>query len=536
MLNTIVVASFLATCPLAPWSAPTGGSTLENVSLDLGSETQWILLDNARSRAVISLPDANRLAVISTVTYEVLSEPFVGQSPRGLALSIDGDQLFVALGTSGSVAVIDAETYTVDRTINATALLGDARTWDVSEAQPGFLYVSANPGSNGLAWIVQVDLENGDAQQRVASNRIIRAAPEFAESPDHQSLYVGESIFSPNSLYKLDLSQADAPIILEDDHGAISGARDMAVSPDGSEIVLASGQVLSTETFISRGSIGSGEPAFDPTENGQFIWRIGASGSFRRFDYDTLLEVDSIDSTCAFGTGLFSTATSFVVRPGGLGYLGLESTGVCGVSVVGAPFVQVAQLTPNLAQWNAPSTTVEVQGSFFAQADILQVQLNGVPVQATVLEDDRLSLIVPAGTPGPVDLSIENTTGTTTVPGAFLRTPTLVGDRVTADLGDFYELTLDQAPFSGVVLFAGTPGDALELSPIGGALGVDLTASPFVIANLLWPTNQLKIGFDLPDDPALAGLELRFQALVGTPGSPDAAFSNPADLLLGVAP
>ncbi len=64
----------------------------------------------------------------------------------------------------------------VDRTPNTTALLGDARTWDVREAQPGLLSVSANPGSNGFIWIDQVDLESGDAQQRVADHRILRAA------------------------------------------------------------------------------------------------------------------------------------------------------------------------------------------------------------------------------------------------------------------------------------------------------------------------------------------------------------------------
>ncbi len=59
------------------------------------------------------------------------------------------------------------------------------------------------------------------------------AQPEFAESPDHSSFGAAESNFSPNALTKLDLTQASAPAILEDDRGAISGARDMAVHRTG---------------------------------------------------------------------------------------------------------------------------------------------------------------------------------------------------------------------------------------------------------------------------------------------------------------
>ena len=511
-----------------PLSLPAGDLT--HVEVPFASTPQWFVLDEARQRAVVSLPDEDKLAVVSLVTYEVLGEHFVGQRPRGLSLSLDGEELYVALGLSGSVAVVDAEDYQVDRTINVTDLLGDSRTWDVSEGKPGHLYVSGNPGSSGLAWIVQVELDNDDAQSRVADNRILRAAPEFLESHDLESLYIGESIFSPNSLYKLDLTQSDAPIVLEDDHGSISGARDMALSPDGERIVLYSGQVLSTETFVQLGSVGVGEPGFDPSEGGAFVWRVSAPRNFERFDFETFLSDSALPTSCSLGSGVFTSTSSFLVRPGGLGYLALAGDALCGEAVVGPPFVQLAGLEPDSAPWDAPTTAVEVQGAFFSLAPVVQVSLGGEPVEASVLDDTRLLIQVPAGSPGPVDLLVENTTGATLLASAFRRTPALANTTPAAGPGDTLGIEVALEAFDAVLLFVGAPGPSQSCPPLGGELAIDLGSDPVVLTQLVWPFDELGLSFPLPDDPVLIGAELRLQALVGDLAQPQAAFSNPVDV------
>ena len=114
----------------------------------------------------------------------------VGSKPQGIDLSLDGSKLFIALNGAGAVGVLDLETLLTTEIVLGTEL-GDSRTWDVVEAKPNRLFVSANPSSSGFAWIVMVKLDEGNAALRVADNRIIRAAPVFEVSPDQSFLYIG---------------------------------------------------------------------------------------------------------------------------------------------------------------------------------------------------------------------------------------------------------------------------------------------------------------------------------------------------------
>ena len=66
------------------------------------------------------------------------------------------------------VAVLDPDTWSQSE-ILLSAELDSALTYDVVEATPDRLYVSANPSSGGFAYIVQVALDQGNAAKRVAS-------------------------------------------------------------------------------------------------------------------------------------------------------------------------------------------------------------------------------------------------------------------------------------------------------------------------------------------------------------------------------
>jgi hypothetical protein len=213
-------------------------------------------VDFPRQRAYVSLPDTNEIAIISLQSYQIINRFLVGSRPHGIALSHDGSTLFVALNGSGSVAYVDLETLAVSQ-VNIGAQLGDPRTYDVIEGSPDWIFASANPGSSGFSYIVLIRRDLNNIAARVASGRIIRSIPVFAADPQQQSLYVGEN-FSPNSLYKLDITQDSAPIILEDDHGSVSGTYNLDVTPDGNRIFLASGQILDTETFLQSALIGPG--------------------------------------------------------------------------------------------------------------------------------------------------------------------------------------------------------------------------------------------------------------------------------------
>lgn len=303
----------------------------EDVLVTLPGVTHDLVYDAERQLIYISVPETNTIVFVSAVTFEIVDEVIVGTQPRGIDLSHDHSKLFAALHQANSVAVLDLETREVS-IIFLTDLLGDPRTNDVVEARANELFVSASPGSNGFAWIVKVNLDdNGNpiAEQRVASNRIIRANPIFGVSPDEQFLYIGEG-FSPNSLYKLDLNQDDAPIILEDDHGSISGSSHLELNPDGSRMYLASGQVLDTATFLQYGLVGSGTHQFGNSPDVVFI--ADEPNLIKVYDTGTGLQIDQIELNCDF-----DFIRKLLVLPGDLGKLVLGDDVLCGLAQFGPP-------------------------------------------------------------------------------------------------------------------------------------------------------------------------------------------------------
>ena len=249
-----------------------------------------MVLDDERGQIYVSKRYWSEVAIVSTSNLQVTGTIHfnIFGDARGLALSSDGNTLYVALYGAGAVAAVDLTTHEVTE-IDIGAELNDGRTYDVIEAQPDILLVTAY--STGLAYAVKVDRGNEDIASRVASNKVIRGNPTLARDPDGAFAYVGED-FSPNSLYKLDLSQNDYPIILEDDHGEVSGTSRIEVSPDGSRIYLLSGQVLSTETFDQIGSTGIGIPKI--SLDGSICYVGNWDGAIDIYDTTTFHLVSSV--------------------------------------------------------------------------------------------------------------------------------------------------------------------------------------------------------------------------------------------------
>lgn len=295
----------------------------QDVLIQFGADAQDVEYDASRSRAYVSLPSQNKVVVIDTNTWLPLNEISVSPSPRGVALSLDGAKLYVAKFGGGAVAVIDPDTFAQSE-IQLTTELGDARTWDVIEAQPNRLYVSSNPSSNGFAWIVQVELDNGNTATRVASNRIIRCAPTFEVSRDSTALYIGEC-FSPESAYKLDLTQANAPIVAEDAHGSVFGTYHLETNPDGSRLHLASGQILDTANLAVAGQVGAGMSRFDADPSRLFV--VAQPSTLQTWNVNTQTLVDSRPLPCSI-----TNPKKFLVLPGETGFLVLSGTSLCGIA------------------------------------------------------------------------------------------------------------------------------------------------------------------------------------------------------------
>lgn len=294
-----------------------------DVSVELGGIGHDIALDRIRRMVYVSVPSRNEIVKISTDDYSIVQRVIVGSSPRGIDLSIDRTRLFIALSQAGAIAVLDLESGEVEEIVVGD-VVGHSSVYDVVEGTQNQVFVSANPGSGGLAKIAKVSLDQGNMVQTVASNQFIRANPVFEVSPDRAFLYIGEG-FSPNSLYKLDLSQETAPIVLEDDHGSVSGTSHLEVSPDGGRIYLTSEQVLRTGSFIQAGSVASGIHQFgaDPSR----VYIADEPNEISIYDTETFLEIDFFNLNCSF-----QNIRKLVVLPGDSGWLVLGDDLLCGLA------------------------------------------------------------------------------------------------------------------------------------------------------------------------------------------------------------
>ena len=268
-----------------------------NLTLDLGANGFDAALHETRNEIYVSLPGRNEIAVISLTNLRIVDRLLMPGTPYGIDVGIDGTRLYAALHGSNAVAIVDIEQRTV-RSINLGVTTGHPTTYDVVEGEPDRLFVSANPSSSGLAYIAQILLDQGDIAWRVAGEKIIRARPVLARSPDQLFVYVGSG-FSPNSLYKLSLQDPDASIVLEDDHGSVSGTYNLAINQSGTRIALGHGQVLRTGSFIEEGRVSEGRSVASNITDTLFV--AGSNGIIESFDFTTLEKTDSKTINCDHG-------------------------------------------------------------------------------------------------------------------------------------------------------------------------------------------------------------------------------------------
>jgi len=288
----IFISLLLLTLPL-----PATAQTNQEIIVDLLAPGFDTAVDSSRNQIYVSIPTRNEIAIISINSFEILDRIVVGSGPKGIDLSHDNQFLYIALSGAGAVAILDLASQTVSEVVVGN-VIGNPKIFDVAEGKPDRVFVSANPGSSGLARIAMIKRDENNAVVTVANNRFIRSDPSFGKDPNQNFIYVAETSSSPNSVYKLDLSDDTAPIVLEDAHGTIpSGAEDLQVSPDGMKLHLKSGLVLRTENFIQAGVVGNGHSKL--SEDGLKKFVASSPNLIEIFDTTTFLKSDEIVFSCS---------------------------------------------------------------------------------------------------------------------------------------------------------------------------------------------------------------------------------------------
>lgn len=263
----------------------------------LGAPGEDLQVDTTRARIYVTLPDRNELVVLSAQTLAIEQRILVGPSPKAMSISLDGEELFIALSAAGSIATVDLDTLAVAHTFVATTV-GSSQVHDVAEALPGLLF--AAPGTDRESgWVARIDRSTG--QQSRAPFLPLHARTELLPDPARGVIYVGTDFqSSPQSLYKLDTTDPLAPLLLEDDHGSIGGTERMSLSPDGTRLYLRSGQVIDTADFSELGELEFGVPwAMD---NGMDVMVGTGTGTLHIYSAADLQEVDVLTTDCELET------------------------------------------------------------------------------------------------------------------------------------------------------------------------------------------------------------------------------------------
>jgi YVTN family beta-propeller protein len=76
-----------------------------------------IAIDKDRKHGYVALGTANRVAVINAQTYEIEKVLLVGQRVWNLAFSPDQKRLYTTNGTSNDISIIDLDSQTVTKSI-----------------------------------------------------------------------------------------------------------------------------------------------------------------------------------------------------------------------------------------------------------------------------------------------------------------------------------------------------------------------------------------------------------------------------------
>jgi DNA-binding beta-propeller fold protein YncE len=277
----------------------------------------------------VSLPSANAVAVVDIVTGVVSRTLYVGEGPEGIELSSDANTLYAALDSTSSLGVYDLAADALSSF--AIAPLGGATaTWDVAETSPGILFVSTGSGY-GQTFIVRVDVATRSAAL-VAQGADFEPGAMFGKDPSGQVLYVGSGYNDyPESLDKLDITQATAPDIATSPFGEVGGvAFSMAVSPAGDKLVAAYGQVIRANELTPDGSVGPGVSVYSTDGTKIYDAYDPDPLSIHIFDTHTLDEVGAIPTSCTFPSfGVPSPPTAIAALPNDSGWAVIEGNLLC---------------------------------------------------------------------------------------------------------------------------------------------------------------------------------------------------------------
>ena len=178
----------------------------------------------------------------------------------------------------------------------------------------------------------------------------------------------------------------------------------------------------------------------------------------------------------------------------------------------GAPWV--IGVDPGRTRYET-TVPVTIRGLHFLLGQQTRVFVDSTEASNVVVVDDQTITceVPPLDLRGAVAVRVENDRGSGVLEEGFVYTPAILLDG-TAALGETITLQFLCTPGdSMLVLYGPGPAQYIETPPFDGALCIFPYWTLFAIRS--WPFDEFQVSYDVPDDPALVGIEALVQVLVG---------------------
>ena len=330
LLASLCLAAAAALLPLAMTARAQSGILLKTFNVKAGR----LLLDPARPRLYATLPQDNSLAVIDTDTNTVVTTLLIGPNPVDLAISPDGNRLYVANSgaTYQGVGVVDLN----DLTALQISLTVPARAIGIAAGLNNRLYVLTASASNGI-----VQMDTSGKVQGTFGGTVYGGFLRL--SPDRKTLYYGDTGLSPSTLQSFNVAGA-VPSAVQTAAATGSNGQGLTVSHNGQLLVYpnASGQgnygtyllpasnlsntlgTFATGAFPGVGTFSADDGLFYQTQYGG-----GTNGqsAFKVFNTRNSTQVDRfVDPNPNLPNGYAPTITDLAVTAPH-GYLYIAETG-----------------------------------------------------------------------------------------------------------------------------------------------------------------------------------------------------------------
>jgi DNA-binding beta-propeller fold protein YncE len=119
--------------------------------IDLGGAPHWIAVSHATGKLFASFKTKEAVAVVDTATRRVTGTIAIPYDAEGIAVSPDGETLFVCAHWKGVLHVIDARTHALRRTLPIAGAPGEANQLRRVRVSPDGRYVCASSHVDNFA-------------------------------------------------------------------------------------------------------------------------------------------------------------------------------------------------------------------------------------------------------------------------------------------------------------------------------------------------------------------------------------------------